>query len=75
MSCPHCQSDNTRMAERGLFVDSYYCLSCKGSYERVSTVVKATVAGAIAGALFGPVGAAIVAGAVGGSDGDGGGAA
>jgi hypothetical protein len=47
MSCPHCDSVDTRIAEQGLLTDSYFCNRCSRSYERVSGIAKSAGLGLI----------------------------
>lgn len=61
--CSHCGSDNFRVQEPGMLNNSYYCLDCKRSFERLSPGAKN---GLLGGAIA--VGAGILHGLFGGGD-------
>lgn len=41
--CPHCESSNYRIQEPGLFENSYYCINCHRSFEKLSPHGKAGI--------------------------------
>ena len=70
MSCPHCDSNDTRLSEHGFALDTYYCNRCESSYKKISKPVKVVGGTFIGGALFGPIGALIGGVLGGGAEGD-----
>lgn len=69
MSCDHCGSSDTRKSEAGLVFDTYYCLSCGHSFERLSSAAITIAVTGIGGPILGAVAAILT----GGGDGDSGG--
>jgi ribosomal protein L37AE/L43A len=43
-SCSHCGSNNYRVQETGAFVNAYYCINCKKSFDKLSPTVKWKIA-------------------------------
>ena len=73
MACPHCESTNTRPAEQGLLKDTYYCLNCGKSFERMSNTARGGIAATLGTAIGGPVVGGILWALFGGGDDGGGG--
>lgn len=55
--CLHCGSDNFRQQEPGAITNSYYCMDCKKSFDKLSPTSKwgliSTAASIVVAVLFG----------------------